>query len=87
MDELGYQTVSDSHFGVCDPKGMEPAVTRAIHDAFRKATAEPSVLAIFDKYDQSVIYMNTEQYTKFARESFAAERATIERLGMLNKDG
>lgn len=86
-DELGYQTVSDSPFGVCGPKGMEPAVTRAIHDAFRKAIAEPSVLAIFDKYDQSVIYMNTEQYTKFARESFAAERATIERLGMLNKDG
>ncbi len=87
LDELGYQTVSDSPFGVCGPKGMEPAVTRAIHDAFRKAIAEPSVLAIFDKYDQSVIYMNTEQYTKFARESFAAERATIERLGMLNKDG
>ncbi len=87
LDELGYQTVSDSPFGVCGPKGMEPAVTRAIHDAFRKAIAEPSVLAIFDKYDQSVIYMNTEQYTKFARESFAAERSTIERLGMLNKDG
>ncbi len=87
LDELGYQTVSDSPFGVCGPKGMEPAVTRAIHDAFRKAIAEPSVLAIFDKYDQSVIYMNTEQYTKFARESFAAERATIERLGMLNIDG
>ena len=87
LDELGYQTVSDSPFGVCGPKGMEPAVTRAIHDAFRKAIAEPSVLAIFDKYDQSVIYMNTEQYTKFACESFAAERATIERLGMLNKDG
>ncbi len=87
LDELGYQTVSDSPFGVCGPKGMEPAVTRAIHDAFRKAIAEPSVLAIFDKYDQSVIYMNTEQYTKFARESFAAERAKIERLGVLNKDG
>ena len=87
LDELGYQTVSDLPFGVCGPKGMEPAVTRAIHDAFRKAIAEPSVLAIFDKYDQSVIYMNTEQYTKFARESFAAERSTIERLGMLNKDG
>ena len=33
MDELGYQTVSDSPLGVCDPKGMEPAVTRAIHSA------------------------------------------------------
>jgi tripartite-type tricarboxylate transporter receptor subunit TctC len=33
LDELGYQTVSDSPFGVRDPKGMERAVTRAIHSA------------------------------------------------------
>ena len=35
--ELGYQTVSDSPFGVCGPKGMEPAVTARIHDAFSPA--------------------------------------------------
>jgi hypothetical protein len=29
-----------------------------------------------------VIYMNTEAYTKFARETFVAEKATIERLGL-----
>jgi hypothetical protein len=29
--------------------------------------------------------MNTETYTKFARDSFAAEKATIERLGMSAK--
>jgi hypothetical protein len=42
-------------------------------------------MATFDKYDQNVIYLNTEQYTKFARDSFFAERALIEKLGMLNK--
>jgi len=26
--------------------------------------------------------MNTEEYTKFARDSFFAEKATIDRLGM-----
>jgi tripartite-type tricarboxylate transporter receptor subunit TctC len=85
LDELGYQTVSDSPFGVCGPKGMDPAVVRTLHDAFRKTLDDPAVLATFDKYDQSVIYMNTEQYTRFARDSFAAEKATIERLGMANK--
>ncbi len=85
LDELGYQTVSDSPFGVCGPKGMDPGIVRTLHDAFKKTLEDPAVLATFDKFDQAVIYMNTEQYTKFARDSFAAEKATIERLGMASK--
>ena len=85
LDELGYKTVSDSPFGVCGPKGMDPAVVRTLHDAFKKTLEDPNVIASFDKYDQTVIYMNTEEYTKFARESFASEKATIERLGLAAK--
>ena len=85
LDELGYKTVSDSPFGVGGPKGMDPALTKTIHDAFKKTLDDPAVLAVFEKYDQSVIYKDTEAYTKFARESFASERALIEKLGMLNK--
>lgn len=85
LDELGYQTVSDSPFGVCGPKGMDPAITKTLHDAFRKTLEDPAVLATFEKYDQSVIYMNTDTYTRFARDTFAAEKATIERLGLANK--
>nr|WP_145551969.1 tripartite tricarboxylate transporter substrate binding protein [Variovorax boronicumulans] len=85
LDELGYKTVSDSPFGVCGPKGMDPAVVRVLHDAFRKTLEDPAVLATFDKFDQTVIYKNTEDYTRFARESYAAEKATIERLGLAAK--
>ena len=85
LTELGYATVSDSPFGVGGPKGMDPAIVKTIHDAFKKSLDDPAVLAVFEKYDQSVIYMNTEDYTKFARDSFASERAVIEKLGMLNK--
>lgn len=85
LDELGYKTVSDSPFGVCGPKGMDPALVKTIHDAFKKSLDDPAVMATFDKYDQTVIYMNTETYSKWARETFAAERATIERLGLLAK--
>jgi tripartite-type tricarboxylate transporter receptor subunit TctC len=82
LDELGYKTVSDSPFGVCGPKGMDPTVVRTLHDAFKKTLEDPAVLASFEKFDQTVIYMDTEQYTRFARESFAAEKATMERLGL-----
>ncbi len=82
LDELGYQTVSDSPFGICGPKAMEATVVRTLHDAFRKTLDDPTVIATLDRYDQPVIYMNTEAYTKFARDTFAAEKATIERLGL-----
>ena len=85
LDELGYKTISDSPFGVCGPKGMDPAITVRLHDAFKKTLDDPAVLATFEKYDQPVIYMGTEAYTKFARDSFASEKATIERLGMAGK--
>jgi tripartite-type tricarboxylate transporter receptor subunit TctC len=82
LAELGYKTVSDSPFGVCGPKGLDPAVTRTLHDAFRKTLEDPAVLATFEKFDQSVIYLDTEQYTKWARETYEAERATMVRLGL-----
>jgi tripartite-type tricarboxylate transporter receptor subunit TctC len=85
LDELGYKTVSDSPFGVCGPKGMDPAVTKVLQDTFRKTLEDPAVLAMLEKFDQSVIYMDTDTYTRWARETFAAEKATIERLGMAMK--
>ncbi len=85
LDELGYKTVSDSPFGVCGPKGMNPAVTRTLQDAFKRTLDDPAVLAALEKFDQPIIYMGTEDYTRFARETFVAEKATIERLGMAAK--
>ncbi len=82
LNELGYDTVSDSPFGIGAPKGMDPAITRKLHDAFKATLEDPKVLASFEKYDQSVIYMNTEEYTKFARENFLKEKKLIEQLGL-----
>jgi tripartite-type tricarboxylate transporter receptor subunit TctC len=87
LNELGYETVADSPYGVCGPKGMDPAVVKILHDAFKKTLEDPRVINTFEKLDQTIIYMGTEEYTKFAKETFLAEKATIERLGMSNKDG
>lgn len=43
------------------------------------------MLAVFEKCDQSVVYLGTEAYTKFARGSFASEKALIARMGMAGK--
>jgi len=85
LNELGYDTVSDSPFGIGGPKGMDPAVVKKLHDAFKKTLEDPAVMASFDKYDQSVIYMGTEEYTQFIRNTFQSEKAVIERLGLSMK--
>ncbi len=84
--DAGYHTVSDSPFGFGGPKGMDPKVVKILHDAFHKAMDDPKVLAMLEKFDQPVIYMNGEDYTKFARKTFAEEKGLIERLGMAAKN-
>jgi tripartite-type tricarboxylate transporter receptor subunit TctC len=53
-----------------------------LQDTFKKTLEDPQVLATFEKFDQSVIYMNTEEYTKFARDNFQKEKAIIDKLGL-----
>ena len=82
LNELGYDTVSDSPFGIGGPRGMDPRVVRKLQDAFKKTLSDPAVLAAFDKYDQPVIYMDSEEYTHFILASYVKEKRTIERLGL-----
>ncbi|HWP10474.1 MAG TPA: tripartite tricarboxylate transporter substrate binding protein [Ramlibacter sp.] len=85
LHELGYETLADSPFGIGGPKGMDPAVTRKLHDGFKKAIEDPAVLATFEKYDQSVIYMNSEDYAQFIRDQYQKEKVIIEKLGLAMK--
>jgi tripartite-type tricarboxylate transporter receptor subunit TctC len=53
-----------------------------VHDAFRKALEEPKIAAVLDRFDQPMVHMSAEDCTKFARQTFEAERTTVERLGL-----
>lgn len=85
LNELGYDTISESPFGIGAPRGLDAAITRRLHDAFRKTLEDPAVLAAFEKYDQSVLYMNTADYEKFIQEQYVKEKALIDRLGLATK--
>lgn len=85
LNELGYDTISESPFGIGAPKGLDPAVTRKLHDAFKKTLEDPAVMSAFEKYDQSPIYMNSADYEKFIRDQFVKEKVLIERLGLSMK--
>jgi tripartite-type tricarboxylate transporter receptor subunit TctC len=85
LQELGYETLADSPYGIGGPKGMEPSITRRLHDAFKATLDDPVVLAALEKFDQPVMYMSTDEYTRYMREQVARERQIVERLGLILK--
>jgi tripartite-type tricarboxylate transporter receptor subunit TctC len=84
LNELGFETIADSPFGVGGPRGMDQAVVTRLQDAFRKALDEPTVQQTLERYDQPTNYMDSAEYTRWARQTWENEKRTIERLGMTN---
>jgi tripartite-type tricarboxylate transporter receptor subunit TctC len=83
--ELGYDLVFNSPYGIVGPKGMDPRVVKILHDAFKKAIDDPEHAKMLQQLDQVYWYKSSEDYARWARETYAAERATIERAGLLMK--
>ncbi|MCA3239385.1 MAG: tripartite tricarboxylate transporter substrate binding protein [Curvibacter sp.] len=85
VKERGWDTVSESPFGIGGPRNMDPALVRLIHDAFRRTLEDPRVQETLDKFYMPTIYMGTAEYTAYAERTFAAEKATIDRLKAAGK--
>ena len=83
--DLGYGVVSSSPYGLVGPKGMDPAVVKTLHDAFRKAIDDPKHLEVLAQLNQEVWYRSADDYAAWARDTFTKERALIERLGLAAK--
>lgn len=83
--ELGYGVVSTSPYGLVGPKGMDPAVVRTLHDAFRKAMDDPKHLEVLEQLNQQPWYRTGDDYRKWAIETFEKDRRLIERLGLATK--
>ncbi len=86
LKELGFPFVFDSPFGFAGPKGMDPAVIKTLHDAFKKAVDDPAVIATLDKYDMVPRYLNTADYQAFVPKLMDEERAALGKIGLLKKD-
>ena len=85
VKELGVDTVSNSPFGLVGPKGMPREVVKVLHDAFKKSLDDPEYLKVLAQLDQPAWYMSSDDYARWAVDMLKAERATIERVGLLLK--
>lgn len=86
LKELGYDVVIQSILGIGGPKGMDPKVVQILHDAFRKAMDDPSYRKALQAQAQPVEYMNSSDYTAYARRQYESDKAAVQELkALLNR--
>ncbi len=83
LKELGYSYEFDSPFGLAGPKGMDPAIVKKLHDAFKKAYDEPRIAELFEKFDFTRRYLSTADYQAFVPKLAAEEKAALEKIGLV----
>jgi tripartite-type tricarboxylate transporter receptor subunit TctC len=82
LKELGLDLVQNSPFGIGAPRGTPADVVKKLHDAFKVVMDQDSYKTALARYDMVPIYMSSEGYAKFAQETFAREKALVEKLGL-----
>jgi tripartite-type tricarboxylate transporter receptor subunit TctC len=80
LKELGVDVWVDSSYGLVGPRGMEPAVIRQIHEAFKAALESPASVKVMDQLNQSSSYKGPEDFRQYAVQSFHIERTRVEKL-------
>ena len=82
LQELGHGIVAMSPYGLAGPRGLPEGIVRTLHDAFKAAVFDAAHVAELAKFDQEVAYLDSADYGRSMRASFAAERRAVERLGL-----
>ena len=80
-----FNIVGNSPYGLVGAKGIDPAINKTLHDAFKKAMDDPKHLEVLDQLNQGIWYRSGEDYAKWARETFGKDKRLIERLGLTTK--
>jgi tripartite-type tricarboxylate transporter receptor subunit TctC len=82
LTEFGIDVVANSAYGLAGPRGMDEAIVRVLHDAFKKGMETPSFLAVLEKLEQEPIYQSTADYRAYIARELAAQKRIVEELGL-----
>lgn len=86
MKDLGYPFVFDSPTGLVGPKGMDPAIVKKLHDAFKLAMDDPKMTELYKRILFSRNYLDSAAFTALSTKLVADEREMLARLGLLKKE-
>jgi tripartite-type tricarboxylate transporter receptor subunit TctC len=82
LTDFGIDVVANSAYGIAGPCGMDEAIVRILHDAFKKGMETPSFLAVLAKLEQEPIYQSTSDYRAYIVRELAVQKRIVEELGL-----
>ena len=82
LKDVGIDLVSNSPFGIAGPAGMDAAIVKVLHDAFKRGMEDPSYLAAMAKFDQEPSYLSSADYHQYALRTLADEKRLMQELGL-----
>jgi tripartite-type tricarboxylate transporter receptor subunit TctC len=72
--ESGLNMSDSSPWGIVGPRGMDPAIVRKLHDAFKRALELPTFKSNLKRLDMDPAYMDSNAYRQWAIERQKMER-------------
>jgi tripartite-type tricarboxylate transporter receptor subunit TctC len=85
LKEAGIDLVVNSPYGVCGPRGMDPAIVKKLHDAMKEALFDPATQATMERFSMPTLYLDGAGYAAAYKDLETVERDNLKRVGMLAK--
>jgi tripartite-type tricarboxylate transporter receptor subunit TctC len=85
LREANIDLVVNSPYGVCGPRGMDPAIVKKLHDAMKEALFDPATQNVMATYNMPTLYLDSASYDKAARAQVNIEYENLKRVGMLGR--
>ena len=85
LKEAGIDLVVNSPYGICGPKGMDPAIVKKLHDAFKEALFDAATQSVMEKFSMPTLYQDGAAYAADYKELEKVERENLKRVGLLAK--
>jgi tripartite-type tricarboxylate transporter receptor subunit TctC len=82
LNELGYDMVVTSPYGVVGPRGMPGEIVEILHNSFKKAWEDESSQAVVRRWDMPREYLNTADYLAFVKARVEYEKEWVQRLNL-----
>ena len=85
LKEQGINVVYGLHRGVVLPKGAKKDVVKYYEKAFKNAMQDPAVKKALDEKGTWIVYLGSEDYRKFLKQSYADHEKVAIKIGMYKK--
>jgi len=82
LRELGIDMVQTGPYGIAGPKGMDPAVVARLHEAFREALHDPVHLAVLERFNMVVDYLDPAAFAATVPRMMEENRDVVERMNL-----